>query len=154
MFKYVYGLFMHISFKFDIQPLSINKAFRAIKRGKFAVNIKSQEYRNYETIIENNLDFELLAMLNNAFDKSRHIIQCRIIWFTPDFFTKKKELSLTCGDVDNIVKPLWDSILQHTPNLNDAFIKNANLFQFPGEKHSVEIHFHLEEIEKYLQLIR
>lgn len=141
---------MHITLSFNIKPISTNKAYRAIKRGRFATVIKSEAYRKYEQFILQSGEISKLDTIADAYDKSKHVIMCKIIHFNPSFFTASNSVSLTGGDCGNIEKPLIDAIFTAS-KLNDAFIKNMNIFQFPAEDHLVEVHLHLIQIKEFLK---
>ena len=143
---------MHIILKFPLKPISTNEAHRAIKRGSFVSVIKSAQYRAFEHDVERLLDVDKLKQLESVYDRKKHVIQARIIYFSPKFFTKDKSVSLTGGDL-NHSKQVIDAILKNS-SLNDAYIKNINEFQFPAEEYSFEVHLYLQEIEKYLQLAK
>lgn len=152
-FFYCDTCFMHIVMKFPLKPISTNEAHRAIKRGQFATVIKSEQYRRFEEDVLQYIDNESLSKLESIYDRKKHVIQARVIYFNPNFFTKDGKISLTGGDL-NHHKQIIDSILKNT-SLNDACIKNINDFQFPTNKdHHFEVHLHLQELEKYLQLAK
>lgn len=102
--------------------MSVNKAFRSIARGNYCTNIKSKEYRQYES--------DCLKLL-----PKRKMIEGEVA-ITVEYFLKQRYKTT---DLNNFSKPLYDILETVGYFENDNKIVEEHLYKYDSDEWKINI---------------
>lgn len=116
---------MKLQIQIQIKPFSLNRTERSMKGGRRYKSDEFKSWANYVQICLRSYADDLKKF--NEHCKNRMPLRRTLYWSSPDVLTKKKEISLSGGDIDNQIKPITDEVFKHLPDLDDAqIVKNED----------------------------
>lgn len=154
-----------------LKPISTNEMNeKGISRSKLYVK-NSDSYSFFRKVVAAELrkQWGNVCLFNDFFDKSKHVINARFIYFIPKdkIFTKSGNLKLGTHDLDNFQKPTIDAIFKNLPytvemskgkatkkyQLDDSFIFNEWAIKTvsPDDDYHIEIQLYIESQKKHLE---
>ena len=92
-----------LKLSFPFLPLSVNKAFKSVKRGRMVFRAKSKEYKEYLDALEAEMPEELNTPIGP--------LSVEIDLVAPDWYCKNGNIRKV--DADNYIKCLLDGVFAH-----------------------------------------
>lgn len=95
----------------NLKAMSYNNFLSNTKTGRRYITKKGKEYLEKLNGEFNNYD-KNLRMFGSMIEENKHLVDIEIFYFQKNFYTKKKTISKTVGDVDNPNKVLIDELFK------------------------------------------
>jgi len=133
---------MHFQFIAKIKLLTLNQAFITLPNGR---RCRSKEYTKFAQSVANKLmgrKMDLQAF-NDSFNPKIHEIHARLVFWTPDLYTKAGMISKNSMDVGNVEKCLLDNVL--TGDIDDSAITKLEIQKLYGADHSFNLELNIVE---------
>ena len=130
---------------FDIKPISLNRCNRAIYRpkkgGGFIANIKSEEYRQFESKMAKELSAQAsrISRIADLFVEGENFFVNKYTFLFPkdQLITRRGTINKRCSDIDNLVKPVNDQLFKamrlYNSSIDDSAIMKMEAIKAPSD---------------------
>lgn len=123
-----------------IKPISLNQCFSTLRDGR---RVRSKQYAIWVKTLKHELLPHSLSLRNffNSFKPKQHEIRAEIIIHNPEMITIAKTISQKSGDLDNIIKPLFDNIFIY--GIDDSQVTEILARKTQSEEWKIELNLYI-----------
>lgn len=123
---------MHFQLSAPIKLMTLNQAFITLPNGR---RCRSKEYTKFAQTIANLLMTKQREFreFEDSFDEKKHALHAKIVFYTPDLFTKKGTINKKSTDTGNVEKCLLDNVL--VGKIDDSAIVKLEIEKLYGDMH-------------------
>jgi len=145
---------------FEIIPISVNKCFRSVslnRKGRsYTSSIKSKEYREFEHKLcaQIRLLSAQIKRIATGYIPGKNFYIVDYIFKFPRsrIITKAGNISKTCGDTDNFIKPIQDQVFKalkvYNKDADDSAIVGFKALRIPHELPTSKVIIRLRFMEE------
>lgn len=127
---------MNFNLSAKLKLLTLNQAFIVLPNGR---RCRSKAYAKFAQSISISLMTKQREFkdFDDIFDPKKHELHARIVFWTPDLYTKDGTISRNSMDCDNVLKPLLDNVL--VLNIDDSAITKLEVSKLYGPEYCFEL---------------
>ena len=127
---------MNFNISAKLKLLTLNQAFITLPNGR---RCRSKAYAKFAQ----SLSIALMTKqrefkdFDATFDPKKHELHARIVFWTPDLYSKSGMISKNSMDCDNVAKTLLDNVL--VLNIDDSAITKLEVSKLHGPEYCFEL---------------
>lgn len=116
-----------LTLSLSIAPISLNSTYIFLKGRR----LPSKQYTKFKKTFFALATPQIGEIRNffSTFIPERDEIHARLIFYTPNIYTKKNTINQKCCDVDNIFKPISDQVFSFQTKVDDSAITRIEVIK-------------------------